>query len=522
LFIIVLILPLLACNKPAEEKTSGGTLIIGHFYPSPVSLNPLFSPSGISAVFLQSLLFNGLVEIDPNLQLQPALAETWHRSTDGLSWSFTLRQGVRFHDGTELTAKDVKATYDLLRRYPEKTSFPELLGLIRSLSIKDSYTLEIKLSQFSSDFLSCLSQGVLPYQYCNGADAMGKKGIGWFIGTGPFKLIKWQEKEIVLEANPDYFKGRPYLDRVIIRQYPDQQAVWSRLMRGEVDFFYDISPYNYRILEKIPEFQVYSYLHPYYYLLAFNLQNRIFQDIRIRRALNYIIDRQKLIAQVLEGRGQVSAGPIYPLSWAHDPQITPYPYDPSKALHLLQEAGWQDHDGDQFLDKAGQSLTFRLYIVQGDRIMEKTALIIQEQLLNLGIRGKIISIPYDIFGTEYLLSKNFEACLVNLAAREDPNYSYNFYHSSQIREGLNFFSYHNSKVDRLLDQARHEPDQDHRKQLYWLFQQELKADPPGIFLFWREMLTAVHKRFHAVKIGPGGPLLNIHEWYILGPRRNIK
>ena len=520
-FIIGSLLSLVACQRPVDQKPAyGDTMIIGHFYPSPPNLNPLFSLSGVSAVFLQRLLFNGLVEIDQNMQAQPSLAKDWQRSADGLEWGFYLRKGLRFHDGHELTASDVQATYDLLRKYPDKTSFPELFRLIRSISLPGKYTIKIELSSFSADFIHCLSYGILPKRVADRSDPFGPLPDTQIIGTGPFKLARQQGKEIVLEANPHYFKGRPYLERVIIRQYPDQQHVWARLMRGEIDFFYDISPNNYAILEGVPALRVYSYLHPYYYLLALNRQKPLFQDPRVGQALNYALDRERLITQVLQGRGQPAIGPIYPLSWAYDPQIKAFPYNPTKALNILKEAGWEDHDGDRFLDKGGRPLEFSLYIVQGDRMMEQTGLLLQEQLLNLGIKAKIQSIPYDIFAEKYYFAKNFEACLTYLATREDPNFNYKFYHSSQIAGGMNFFSYRNPEVDRLLDQARQEPDQAKRKQLYSRFQQILQQDPPGIFLFWREMLTAVHRRFRGIGIGPGGPLLNIHELYV--PRAEQK
>jgi peptide/nickel transport system substrate-binding protein len=218
------------------------------------------------------------------------------------------------------------------------------------------------------------------------------------------------------------------------------------------------------------------------------------------------------MAKVLKGQGRVAAGTIFPDSWAYDPNAKPYPYDPKKALALLAEAGWKDHDGDSILDKAGRPFEFTVHVNTGDDLKQRALLLIQQQLLDIGIRIKIKL--FNAADTDFLFTKKFDSHFPELLAKGDPDISYRFWHSSQINGGFNFSSYRNEKVDRLLDAGRAEFDPEKRKAIYFKFQEEIHKDPPGIFLFWTNYLVGVHQRFKGVKISPVGPFANIREWYV--------
>ena len=251
---------------------------------------------------------------------------------------------------------------------------------------------------------------------------------------------------------------------------------------------------------------------PYYYLIAFNLKEEIFSDQRVRQALNFAVNKEEIIAKVLRGQGQIAAGTIFPGSWAYNPNLKPYPYDPKRALTLLVESGWEDHDGDHFLDKDGRPFEFTVHVNAGDDIKQKALLLIQQQLLDIGIGMKIAL--FDAADTGFLFRKKFQAFLPEIAARGDPDFSYKHWHSSQIERGVNVSSYRNREVDRLLEDGRAEFDQERRKALYYTYQEEILKDPPGIFLFRTNYLVGVHQRFKGVQISPVGPFANIREWYV--------
>ena len=333
------------------------------------------------------------------------------------------------------------------------------------------------------------------------------------VGTGPFKLQRWSKNQIVLKANSNYFATEPNLNKIIVKVFKDQNIVWAELMSGNVDFVFPPYSRNYDIIVKIPDFKVYSFLNPYYYISAFNEANIYFKHQKTRQALNYAINKEKILRKVLYGKGRISSGTVYPLSWAYNGEINPYPYKPRKALELLKEANWQDTNRNHILDKEGREFEFVLLIVKGDDVSWTCAMLMQQQLLEVGIRMIVKPLPFSIIYEKFLLTKKFDAALLNIIS-DDPDKNYAWWHSSQIDHGFNVFSYRNKKIDELLDRGRTTLEMKERRKIYRQLQREIHDDPPGVFLFWRDYLIGIHKRFRGVKVSPAGILNNIHEWYV--------
>jgi peptide/nickel transport system substrate-binding protein len=461
---------------------------------------------------LSEIVFDGLIQLDDQIEAKPHLAETWERSIDGKTWTFHLKKGVKFHDGVELTADDVAFTFGKIKELQKEIPLAFIVQDVDTITVKDKYTLQIVLKKPLASFLQTLFIGILPKHLLEGQDLTDTPFNKNPIGTGPFKFISWSENEIILQGNPSYFLGRPYLNQIRVRVYPDREAAWAKLMAGEVDFFDSLTPANYEILKQVPTFNFYSVPMPYYYLIAFNLEKRPFRDQKVRQALNYSVNKEEIVAKILKGQGQEAVGTIYPNSWAYDPNVKPYPYNPKKALTLLKEAGWEDHDGDGFMDKDGKVFEFTVLVNSGDDLKQKTLILIQQQLLDIGIKMQVKL--FDATDTDFLFKKEFDAHFPEVFAGSDPDFSYKYFHSSQMRGGFNVSSYRNEKVDQFLDEGRTEFDQGRRKAIYFSFQEEMRNDPPGIFLFWTNYLVGVQKRFKGVKISPVGPFANIQEWYV--------
>lgn len=481
-------------------------------YQKPSIINPVLTIGTMSSDLAETI-FDGLIRRDENLEVKPHLALSWEILDNGMRWRFYLRRGIFFHDKIELTSRDVGFTFERVKDPRYKGLFFYLFQDVKEVIERDRYTIDIILTRPNASFINNLSVGILPRDLLEKEDLLTTKFNYHPIGTGPFKIVRWEEGEIALEANRDYFLGRPYLDKVLLKIYPNMEGAWAGLIRGDTDYFPDLTPENFNILKKIPGLKTYSYLKPFYYILAFNLRNEIFKDEKIRQALNYAVDKDKIIKEVLKGEGMIAKGPIYPgSSWAYDKEISLYPYDPQKALNLLKEAGWIDHNGDHILDRNGKDLEFTLHINKGDNIKEKTALMIQGQFLDLGIMMKVKI--FNAASLDFLYEKRFDAYFPEILAAGDPDIGYRYWHSSQIKDGLNFSSYKNQEIDRLLDQGRSTEDIKERKAIYYRFQEEILDDPPGIFLFWSNYLVGVHKRFKGVKITAAGPFSNIREWYV--------
>ncbi|UCD71346.1 MAG: hypothetical protein JSW70_10170 [Syntrophobacterales bacterium] len=478
----------------------------------PTIINPILTHSSISAV-LKGIIFDGLIKLNDEMEPVPHLALSWENSPDGLVWTFSLRRGVRFHDGSELASEDVKFTFDKVNDPSIKSPYLSIFGNIKAVRARDRYTVEIHLKNPFPSLLFYLDVGILPKHLLVGKDLWKAEFNYHPIGTGPFKMERWPEDEIILKANEDYFKGKPHLSRVIVRSFKDQRVVWAELMKGTVDCMFLTYPKNYDIMEKIPQFKVYSFLNPYYYIMAFNEDNILFRQKRVRHALNYAVDKERIVEKVLRGRGRVSSGPIYPQTWAYSKVIEPYPYDPKMTTKLLAKAGWKDTNGNHLLDKEGREFEFVLLIIEEDDVSRACALLIQQQLLDIGIRMTVRPVPFSVMYEKFLSTKRFDASLLTMIS-DDPDKNYLWWHSSQIDGGFNVFSYKNKKVDELLDKGRTTWDREERRGIYYQFQREIYEDPPGIFLFWRDYLIGIHKRFRGVRFSPAGILNNINEWYV--------
>ncbi|UCD85108.1 MAG: hypothetical protein JSU92_02655 [Deltaproteobacteria bacterium] len=508
-------LSLTPCKKspPQTHKDYGDTLIVGAFT-KPTVINPILTSGSISAMLLD-IIFDGLIRLDKNGEIKPNLAETWEISEDGLEWAFHLRKGVKFHDGAELTAEDVKFSLDKFREYQEKNVYASSFRLIDRVTIINQYTITIYLLKASSSFLSGLNVGIIPKHLLEKGDFETSKFNYNPVGTGPFKMKSFSEKEIILEANKEYFRGRPYIDSIVVKILENQKIAWAKLMSEEVDFVYLLDPRKYDITKKVPSIRLYTYLTPYYYFIGFNQEKELLKDKRICQALNYAVDKEEIINKVLKGQGRACSGTICPSSWAYNPDIKPYPYDPEKALRLLKETGWEDTNGDYILDKNGEKFIFSLYLNEGDDMLMQCALLIQQFMLDIGIKITVEVIPL-LNLIKHLNQKDFTSVVIYIFSGIDPDINYIFWESSQKQEGKNVFSYRNRKVDRLLEQGCEARNQERRKEIYYEFQKEMFEDPPGIFLFWRDCLWAIDKRFKGIEIDPGGlSMKNITEWWVL-------
>ncbi|UCD71057.1 MAG: hypothetical protein JSW70_08640 [Syntrophobacterales bacterium] len=507
----LLLTPFLLYSTSAPRETYGDSLIIGDFI-EPAFINPILTHSSISAA-LKRIVFDGLIKINDKMEPDPHLARSWENSPDGKTWVFQLKSDVKFHNGDELTAEDVKFTFDKIKDPSTNSPYFSVFENFKAVNVKNRYTVEIDLRNPLPSLPFYLDVGILPKRLLMGKDLMMADFNYHPIGTGPFKIESWSKDEIIMRAHEDHFGGRPHLNRVVVKFFDDQRVVWAELMKGTVDCVFLTYSKNYDIIERIPDLNVYSFLNPYYYMLAFNRENAIFTSRKVRQALNYAVDKETLLKKVLRGKGRLSSGTIYPQSWAYSKSIEPYPYDQKMASILLEEAGWQDTNGNHVLDKNGRELEFVLFIVDGDDVAEACALLMQQQLLDTGIKMVVKPLPFSGMYERFLSTKKFDAALLSIIS-DDPDKNYAWWHSSQIDHGFNVFSYKNNKIDELLDKGRTTLDKEERKKIYRQFQMEIYDDPPGVFLFWRDYLIGVHRRFKGVRISPAGILNHINEWHV--------
>lgn len=340
------------------------------------------------------------------------------------------------------------------------------------------------------------------------------------IGSHYYKLKEWKNGErIVLEANLTATQGRPRIEKLVSRFIPDPAAQFLELMADNIDVM-NLDPVQYaRIVPARPEMQkkiaLYQELGNGYTYLGFNLKRAPFDDKRVRQAINYALDKQEIIDGVLLGLGKPVASPYKPETRWENPRLKPYPYDAQKALQLLKEAGFEDHDGDGILDRDGKPLAFEILVNQNKQ-RGMAAVLIQRRLKEIGIDAKIRVLEWASFLGRYIKPGNFDVVILGWSLSLDPD-QFSIWHSSQNQPGqFNFINYNNKQVDQLLEQGRLEMNPDKRQKIYHQFAEILLDDSPIVYLFEGYGLPALHKRVRGIDnpAPPAGIGHNSYDWYL--------
>jgi peptide/nickel transport system substrate-binding protein len=483
-----------ACHSKGI-KESGGIIKIGESR-APTEINPLTTDSTISANLLD-LIFDTLVRPVSTGKVEPGIAERWEISQDHATWTFFLRKDVFFHDGTPLKAEDVKFTYEALKNSNKKLGYVNLLMNIKEIHILDPYTLQITLSKPDNAFWGALVfYGIVPKKLLE-KDPQYKEFNQHPIGSGPYRFVSQDKEEVVLEANENYFEGRPYLDKILVKMFPSQRACLNNLIADKVDMVFLLNPEDYGALSQIHSIKVYYNWDPILFMVTLNMKNDLFRSPKVRQALNMAVNREMIINKVLQGKGMSAKGTIIPNSPDFGKENFLYPYEPQRALQFLKEEGWKLNK-DFILEKNGKAFEFTVSIVAGDEVSSKTLALIQQQLQELGIKVNALILPFDEYVQHVSRQRDFVAALMNAVFIAFHDNNFTFFHSSQIESGINFSSYSNPDADHLLEKARFSFDPEEKKKAFLDFQQVLHQDPPAIFLFWRQMPIALHERFKGV------------------------
>ena len=453
----------------------GGAITMGHSS-RPAIINPILTSETIS-VDLMNLIFSSLVRFDAAQKPVPDLAKAWEVSDDGLMWTFFIRDDVRFHDGYPLTARDVEFTYRSIMDPENASPMAERYELIDRLETEGDYVFRIVLRYPCASLLHRLSRAIAPKHLLENVDLRSASFNRRPVGSGPFRLTDWADDDtITLDANRGYFqRGRPILDRLIFKAYPDRRTALQAIAEGKMDVALNLAASDLLFVSRRGAFRVYSALGASCYAVILNVGSPIFRDIRVRKALDYAIDRDSIISNQLKGHSRICTGPFGVNSWAYNPNVQPVPYDVQKARELLAQAGWEDTDGDGVLDRDGELFELSLTVPNISDSLERIAVAIRAQLMKAGIRVKLVYVDdLELYRTP------FQAMLSKIEAGADPDYAYGSWHSQS--GDTNLASYGNSSVDDLLKQGRQTADLEKRKAIYRKVHKIIHDDCPAIFL----------------------------------------
>ncbi len=476
------------------------------------TLDPILASDSASAN-LCSLVFDGLLRYGPKLTLEGDLARSWSVRDGGRTIVFRLRPGVRWQDGAPFTSADAAFTEAAIMDPRVPSPLKSGFDLVESVATPDPLTLVVRYRRPFAPALDAWTVGLLPRHLLQGVRDLAAAPFNRApVGTGPYVFQSWLDKQYVeFKANPSYFGGPVRIARVLVKFVPEPATQLLELETGGIDGM-TLQPGQYLHRSGEPAFTAVARAFRYpgldeYAYLGFNLARAPFNDVRVRRALSYAIDRGELIRGSLLGLGRPCSGPYSPLMAAYDPSVKPYPYDPARAAALLDEAGWTRGPGG-LRAKGGRPLAFTILTNQGNEARERGALILQQQFARIGVRVRVRTLEWSALISQRIDTRDFDAVLLAWQLGLDPD-EYAIWDSSQRGPGgLNFIGFDDPACDRLLEEGRTTFDPARRIAIYRAFHRRLAALQPVAFLYCPDDLSAVSLKFQGLLETPTG-----YDWY---------
>ncbi len=464
------------------------------------------------------LIADSLVSYDNRLNIVPRLATKWDIDDKNTEVVFYLRKGVKFSDGIELTAKDVKYSFDCV--FDPKNKMLDIANLLKDLKkveIVNKYTVKFVFSKpqaFIMDYF--VDYFIIPehiyntnkYTFQN--NPANKRPIG----TGPFKLVKWEkDREIVLEANKDYFLGRPYLDKIIYLKGGNVNINFERLKKGEFDVL-PVTITTWKFKTELPEirenFIKYKYYLFAFYYVAWNVNKPPMNDRRVRLAFAYLSDLERLNKLAFFGLFKVAVSPIHPQSKYFNRNLVPFPFDLKRARSLLKEAGYIDRDGDGFVeDKSGKPLEIRILTFPLSSVYKKIPVFLQENFKKAGVKV-IIDVEEPGMYSKKLANLDYEGAIGGWSINPLPAYLESMF-SPPVGNSytLNVNKYVNKEIIELLEKLKHSFIESERINICYRIQDILYKEQPYLYLFYPSALVLAHKRYKNLKPSP----LGMFKWY---------
>lgn len=457
------------------EEPKKDTLVIAQSA-DPVSLDP-YGTTDTPAIRVANCIFDTLVTLDDEGNIAPRLAESWE-IVDDCTYVFKLREGVKFHNGEELKASDVEFSFSKIAESPHASSLRATIDFENSKATGD-YTFEMKMTEPFGPIMNHLGHAVMAIvnekAYTEAGDAVGQNPVG----TGPYKFVSWDAGDrIILAENTEYWGEAPATPNVIWRTIPEVATRSIEVEAGGIDIAIDIQASDLARLESIPNVNVFRSVASSVNFIGLTTTKAPFDDVRVRQAINYAINKDAIYQIVYQGTGTIAAAPMSSVVWAYNDQLPAHEYNLDKAKALLAEAGYPD----------GFKMTMT---TDESQQRQDTAEIVQAQLAQVGIEVEIQPLERTTY-----IGKVCEGALEAFSLgwssdTGDPDYAlYASFHSSQHGEGGNMSFYTNEKVDELLEIGRTSTDQEERKAAYLEAQAIVWEEVPCIFLQCPEDLYA--------------------------------
>jgi peptide/nickel transport system substrate-binding protein len=502
---------LAACSKGGSAPSGPADELRFAAYAEPHSLNPLLA-SNTSDNFLASLAFDELVTLDdrqrevPDLAVDVPTTQNGGISKDGMTVTYKLRRNVKWQDGAPFTSADVKFSWQAVMNPRNNVSERRGYDQVASVDTPDPYTVVFHLKNPFAPFVGTVfaesddPYRIVPKHRLDKYPDLNQIPFNSLpVGTGPFKVTRWLRGDrIEYVANPDYFRGRPKIGRLVVEVITDMNTQAAEMQSHQIDVINDLTASKYRDLRNAAGVRILLAKSPAYNSLALNLAHPPLDDLRVRQAIAYAIDKRRLIDDLEYGTATPAKADLSDFYWAFDPSVPSIPYDPAKAKQLLDAAGWRVGPSG-IRSKNGVPLSLQLVYGQGSETARALGLTMQSDLRAVGIDTPIKTYLYSVYYATsadggILNGGKFDLAVYSWISGGDPDNSSQWMCSQVPPSGNNISRYCTQPVDAAERVALTNADRSARKSAYSTIEHRLAADVPAVFLFYSPRRYAVSDR----------------------------
>jgi peptide/nickel transport system substrate-binding protein len=481
-----------SCSNPQPPRDPN--IITIAVRSGPNSLDPRLSNDEATQRMSQ-LVYSALLEHGDDLRIRPALAERFE-NPDPLTYIAHLHRGVTFHDGRQLTARDVVYTFKSILDPAMVSPFKGAFRSLKDVTAPDDYTVVFTLSEPFAAFPMQLA-GVPPIVPAASGDSLRVNPIG----SGPYRVVRYVPDDVlVLEAFDEYWEGRPSNSGIVMKVVPDDTMRGLEIRKGATDLVVnDLPPDIVHQLEKSNQFSIERSPGLDFFYLGVNFRDPVLTDIRVRHAIGYATNRDAIIRYLRRGLGRPAVGLVPDIAWAFEPEVFRFNFDPERAKRLLDDAGYRDPDGDG--PRSRLTLSLKISTNEETRLQ---ATAIQHDLQSVGIDLDVRAHEFATFFAD-VIKGNFQLFALQWVggAMIDPDMLRRVFHSREVPPGgFNRGHYRNAQVDRFLELATTSVDEAERKRYYGEAQRLIAADAPYIPIWNKTNVIVAQRRLAGLRLNP--------------------
>jgi peptide/nickel transport system substrate-binding protein len=515
-----------------DSARHGGTAVVGIIGELTLGMNTFVATNYETNEHSRHLNSMTLLRWNDDFELAPWLAESWE--VDDVDHptqvTFHLRPDVYWHDGVKVDAQDVAFTYVTITNpetaYANLSSFDHYVHGPEGVEVVDSLTVRIRIARPHAEYLDPWPFFVvMPRHLLEGVPVTELRqhpfGEQCPVGNGPFVFVEHRPQESwTFRANPAFpegLGGRPFLDRYVVRVIPEQTTLLTDLLTENIDVYINPRPDQAGQIEASPNLRLLTFKWPAYTLVAWNARKPMFADARVRRALTMATNRREIVQSQLRGYGSPATTGVHPLHFAHDSRFgDSLAYDPEAARRLLDQAGWQDRDGDGVRENAdGVRFEFTLKYNQGNQRRADIAEIMQAQLAEVGVRVQPQVLEFGTMIAQMTSpERDFDAAVFGWNMGFGRLDEAAFFHSAKIDEPYAFSGTKSPRLDHLLDTLQLIVDREDARPFWREYQAAIVQEQPYTFIYFDDRLEGINRRLQGVRMDARGEWINVHEWWI--------